>query len=440
MTRTFYIKTMGCQMNEYDSDFLAQSMIQYGLFPVDDPNHADIVLINTCIVRAKPEQKALSFLGRMNAVKKRNPALILGIVGCLAQKEGANLMKRFPQLDLVMGPRELAGIHEILKPLDSDRKKIVATKLDCGPAPRVHTPGYFAGRPTAHLCIMEGCNNFCSYCIVPHVRGREVSRPSVEILEEAKALISEGVRDITLLGQNVNSYLSKENKGLNFPSLLCKISRLEGLWRLRFTTSHPKDMSEEMIQCFREIPNLCPHLHLPFQSGSNRILKAMKRGYTREKYLELTTRLREVRPEIAITSDVMVGFPGESDKDFQQTLDLISQVKFDSLFSFKYSDRKGTVAEKLPAKIDEMEKTSRLSILQGLQREITLKKNKAFEGREVEVLIEGKSKKGDMLTGRTPSNKNVNFISDNNCFNSLAKVLIKDGLLNSLRGEAVKNE
>ena len=439
MTKTFYIKTMGCQMNEYDSDFLAQSMIHHGLFPVDEPEDADLVLINTCIVRAKPEQKALSFLGRMSAFKKRKPGLILGLVGCLAQKDGASLLKRFPQLDLVMGPRELSSIQEVLGRIDSDKERVVATRLEPGPPRPIQTLGYFEGRVKAHLSIMEGCNNFCSYCIVPHVRGREVSRSPDEILDEAGALISGGVRDITLLGQNVNSYFREEGGGRTFSSLLREIGKLEGLWRLRFTTSHPKDLSDELIRCFGDTSNLCPHLHLPFQAGSNRILKGMKRGYTRERYLELTAKLKEVRPDISITSDVMVGFPGESRADFELTLDLIRQVEFDSLFSFKYSDRKGTVAEKMPAKIDEPEKTARLNTLQHLQRQITLKKNRELEGKQVEVLVEGQSKKNKMLTGRTPSNKIVNFTSNNGKFGILVKVLIKDGLFNSLRGEALKN-
>ena len=426
-------------MNEYDSDFLAQSMIHHGLFPVDEPEDADLVLINTCIVRAKPEQKALSFLGRMSAFKKRKPGLILGLVGCLAQKDGASLLKRFPQLDLVMGPRELSSIQEVLGRIDSDRERVVATRLEPGPPRPIHTLGYFEGRIKAHLSIMEGCNNFCSYCIVPHVRGREVSRSPDEILDEARALISGGVRDITLLGQNVNSYFREEGGGRTFSSLLREIGKLEGLWRLRFTTSHPKDLSDELIRCFGDISNLCPHLHLPFQAGSNRILKGMKRGYTRERYLELTAKLKEVRPDISITSDVMVGFPGESKADFELTLDLIRQVEFDSLFSFKYSDRKGTLAEKMPEKIDEPEKTARLNTLQHLQRQITFKKNRELEGKQVEVLVEGQSKKNKMLTGRTPSNKIVNFTSNNGKFGILVKVLIKDGLLNSLRGEALRN-
>jgi len=285
---------------------------------------------------------------------------------------------------------------------------------------------------------MEGCNNFCSYCIVPYVRGREISRPPDEILSEAENLLSEGIKEITLLGQNVNSYLSKGEKEWGFPALLHELSKLNGLLRLRFTTSHPKDLSDDLIHSFHSIKNLCPHIHLPFQAGSNRILKLMRRGYTRERYLELIDKLRSVNPDIAITSDVMVGFPGESDKDFELTLDLIRQVEFDSLFSFKYSDRKGTSAEKMDGKIEEIVKASRLNVLQDLQKKITLRRNKALEGKQLEVLVEGLSKRGGQLTGRTSSHKVVNFNSNNTEIGSLHKVTIKHSFLNSLLGEVVE--
>jgi tRNA-2-methylthio-N6-dimethylallyladenosine synthase len=285
---------------------------------------------------------------------------------------------------------------------------------------------------------MEGCNNFCSYCIVPYVRGREISRPPDEILAEVENLLLEGIKEITLLGQNVNSYLWEgERKKWEFPALLHELSRLTELLRLRFTTSHPKDLSDDLIHSFHYIENLCPHIHLPFQAGSNRILKLMRRGYTRERYLELIDKLRRVNPDIAITSDVMVGFPGESDKDFEMTLDLIRRVEFDSLFSFKYSDRKGTSAEKMDGKIDEIVKASRLNVLQDLQKRITLKRNKALEGRQLEVLVEGYSKRGGQLTGRTASHKVVNFISNNSKIGSLYTVTIKQSFLNSLWGEVV---
>lgn len=434
-TRTFYIETMGCQMNEYDSDSLAQSLIQSGNYPVNDPKDANVILINTCTVRAKPEQKAYSLLGRMSSLKRRNPKIILGIVGCLAQQQGANLMKRFPELDLVIGPRELGRIQEVLEKIYADRNKIVATNLKQAPFPRIFYQGYFSGRVTGYISIMEGCNNFCSYCIVPFVRGKEISRSPHEILAEAKILLSEGVKDITLLGQNVNSYLWEEGVRRDFSYLLHKVSKSDGLLRLRFTTSHPKDLSDELIQCFGNISNICPHIHLPFQAGSNSVLKRMRRGYTREKYLELISKLRDVKSAIAITSDVMVGFPGESEEDFCMTLDLIKQVQFDGLFSFKYSDRIGTLAEKMKDKVEDFEKAKRLKVLQTLQKQITLNKNKAFVGRQVEVLVEGQSKKGKQLTGRTKSNKIVNFDWKKSKIGNLVEVTIKQGYLNSLIGE-----
>jgi len=435
MSRTFYIKTMGCQMNEYDSDLLARSLITNGFSPVDDPVNADLILINTCTVRAKPEQKAVSFLGRMTIIKRRNPGIILGIVGCLAQKEGGKLMKRFPQLDLVMGPRELGRFQEMIGRIDIYGEKIVATGSEWTPPRPVHCEGYFNGRVTGFISIMEGCNNFCSYCVVPFVRGREVSRSPAEILLEAKNLISDGIKDITLLGQNVISYRWEKEEKRNFVSLLRELSKLEGLLRLRFTTSHPKDLSDEIIQCFGDINNLCPHIHLPFQSGSNVILKRMKRGYTRERYMELIAKLRKVTFDIAITSDVIVGFPGESEEDFELTLDLISRVQFDGLFSFKYSDRDGTLAAKMSDKVQAFEKTRRLKVLQDLQNQISLKKNNELEGRKMEVLVEGQSKKGRQLTGRTKTNKIVNFIGNTNCIGQLIDVTIKQGLQNSLRDQ-----
>ena len=438
LPRNFYIKTMGCQMNEYDSDFMAQSLLNKGFSLVDTPENADLILLNTCAVRAKPEQKAYSFLGRISSIKKAKPDLILGIVGCLAQMKGTDLLKRFPQADFIIGPRELGRFQEILEKIELHPGKIVATGL--GPLPPCPTPsrGYFNKKVTGYISIMEGCNNFCSYCIVPYVRGREISRAPDEILAEAENLVSEGIKEITLLGQNVNSYLWEgEKKRWGFPALLHQLSRLNGLLRLRFVTSHPKDLSDDLISCFHHIKTLCPHIHLPFQAGSNRVLKRMRRDYTRERYLQLIENLRAVKPGIAITSDVMVGFPGESDEDFELTLDLIRTVEFDSLYSFKYSDRSGTSADKMDGKLDDMAKAYRLSTLQTLQKEITLKKNKALEGKQLEVLIEGNSKRGGQLTGRTASGKTVNLIGDNRYIGSLVSVIIKRSFLNSLWGELV---
>jgi tRNA-2-methylthio-N6-dimethylallyladenosine synthase len=433
--QTFYIRTMGCQMNEYDSDFLAQSLINSGFSRVYDPKAAHLILINTCTVRAKPEQKALSLLGRMSEIKKRKPGVILGVVGCLAQQKGPDLMKRFPRLDFVMGPRELGRIQTIIKSIQGHGRRIVAMNLETSPLKSIRCMGYFSGRVTGYISIMEGCNNFCSYCIVPFVRGREISRPPRNILIEAKKLISDGIKEITLLGQNVNSYLWGGGQRWNFVSLLRELDKIDGLLRLRFTTSHPKDLSDQLIQSFRDMDKLCPHIHLPFQAGSNPVLERMRRGYTREKYIDLTKKLRAIRPDIGITSDVMVGFPGESEEDFEMTIDLIKKVQFDALFSFKYSDRKGTFAEKMTGKVNEAEKSSRLRTLQNLQKQITLQKNRAFDGKLAEVLVEGFSKRGGQLTGRTGSNKIVNFKCNTNYIGKLVTVKIKQCFVNSLGGE-----
>lgn len=424
-------------MNVYDSDFLAQTLIACGFLPVDDPESANLILLNTCAVRAKAEQKAFSFLGRMARLKRRNPETRLGVVGCLAQKEGKQLAVRFPYVDFVVGPRELGQVKGILNGGEGAPKKVVATSLKPLPPPPVVHPGYFESKVTGFISIMQGCNNFCSYCVVPYVRGREVSKPPEAILSEAERLLAQGVREITLLGQNVNSYQWQDKNQWDFSRLLHRMGALKGLSRLRFTTSHPKDLSDDLIRCFSDIDRLCPHIHLPFQAGSDRILKIMRRGYTREHYLRLIQKLREAVPDMAITADVMVGFPGEREEDFMLTLDLIKNVQFDSLFSFIYSDREGTKASLMEAKIDEDIKGSRLRTLQKLQKEITLQKNKGLEGRMLEVLVEGVSKKGE-FTGRTLTNKVTNFNSNTNYIGHTVNVLIKNGFPNSLWAEHIE--
>ncbi len=430
MYRTFYIKTIGCQMNEYDSDYLARSLINTGCVPVDDPTNADIILINTCAVRAKPEQKAASFLGRMIAIKKKKPDTILCIAGCMAQQEGTNFFKRFPQLDLILGPRELDRFPDLISRIDVNREKIVATNLKSAPPPPIYTRNYFKGNVSGFVSIMEGCNNFCTYCVVPYVRGREISRSPEDIIAEIKDMLSNGIKDITFLGQNVISY---NFANYDFVTLLRKVNKIEGLLRLRFTTSHPKDLSDGIIECFQDINKLCPHIHLPFQAGSNEILKRMKRGYTREQYLGLISKLRKVEPDIAITSDVMVGFPGESRDDFEMTLDLIRQVQFDNLFSFIYSDRKGTLADRMKDKVDKKEKSFRLESLQNLQKKITFNKNRGLQDKKVEVLVEGHSKKGDQMSGRTRTNKIVNFTGIACKTGDIVEVTVKECFFNSLR-------
>ena len=433
MAKSFFIKTMGCQMNVYDSDAMARCLIDRGYSRTDRPENADVILVNTCTVRKKPEQKALSFLGRMLSIKKRKPALILGLTGCLAQQEGRALKQRFPELDLVVGPRETGRIGELIDLIGENPGCILATRMDVPVRRPVDCSGYSGGRVAEFVSIMEGCNNFCSYCIVPYVRGRERSRPPEDILLEARRLVNEGVREITLLGQNVNSYAREEGQW-NFPRLLREMGRMEDLKRLRFTTSHPKDLSDELIGCFGEVESLCPHIHLPFQAGADPVLERMGRGYTRRRYLERVERLRNVRSDIAITSDVMVGFPGETDRDFQMTLDLVRCVRFDGLFSFKYSDRRGTRAAKMDRKVGPEKKSERLAMLQTVQKTITLEKNRGLEGARVEVLVEGRSKKGARLRGRTGTNKVVNFNCDSREIGNIINVTIERAFPNSLQG------
>jgi len=423
---------MGCQMNEYDSVHLSRILEDSGYVESKTPEEADVVLVNTCSVRAKAEQKALSRLGRLVALKKKRSGLLVAVAGCVAQQRGTDLFRRFPGLDIVLGPRGIGRFREVLANVDQGGTKVALTDLRCKPTTFMGRFGSFRNRVKASVTIMEGCNNFCSYCIVPYVRGREASRPPQEILDEAGSLVLQGVKEITLLGQNVNSYAYDT---VHFPELLRAMNGVKGLSRIRFTTSHPKDLSPELIQCFSELEKLCPHIHLPFQAGSNRVLKAMKRGYTREKYMDLIQRLRTARPDMAVTSDVIVGFPGESDEDFDMTMDLIEKTEFDNLFSFQYSDREGTPAARMGRKVSEDVKLARLTWLQKVQRGITLKKNKQLHGKILQVLVEGTSKKGQQLTGKTDTNKVVNFNSKLDNIGKLVNVKIERATFNSLWAE-----
>jgi tRNA-2-methylthio-N6-dimethylallyladenosine synthase len=432
LAKHYYIETMGCQMNEYDSDHLSRILEDSGYLPTSEPEKADFVLVNTCSVRAKAEQKALSRLGRLTSLKKQNPRLLLAVAGCVAQQRGADLLDRFPGLDLVLGPREIGNFKEILRKTENGGTRLAAVSAHRTPVSFMGGFEYFRYSVKAYITIMEGCNNFCSYCIVPYVRGRETNRPLQEILDEARSLTVQGVKEITLLGQNVNSYVYEKTR---FPELLQALNEIEDLRRIRFTTSHPKDLSPDLIHCFAHLEKLCSHIHLPFQAGSNRVLKAMKRGYTREKYMGLIHELRKARPGVAVTSDVMVGFPGETDEDFELTLDLLGKIEFDNLFSFKYSDREGTPAAQMQCKVPEEQKLARLTRLQAIQRRMTLKKNRELIGRNFKVLVEGASKKGQELTGRTDTNKIVNFKCDNKHINKFIDVTVKRASFNSLWGE-----
>jgi tRNA-2-methylthio-N6-dimethylallyladenosine synthase len=434
-----YLQTFGCQMNVHDSEKMLGILAEHDYRPTDDIHQADVILLNTCSVRAKPEQKVYSTLGRFRKLKEQNHNLVIGVGGCVAQQEGERLLDRIGHLDLVFGTHTLHRLPEFIRDVRATGRARCAVEfldevksLDSFPMPSN------GERVKSYVTIMQGCDNFCSFCIVPYVRGREQSRPSEKILGEIETLSKRGVREVTLLGQNVNSYGRGLSGGLTFAQLLTWINEIDGMRRIRFTTSHPRDISEDLIMAFGKLEKLCRHIHLPFQSGSDRILERMNRGYTRDQYMERTKRLKEVCPEIGITADVMVGFPGEDERDFLQTLDLIQRVHFDNLFSFKYSPRKGTEAAHLPDQIDESTKGHRLDVLQELQKRITLKRNQALEGRCEDILVEGVSKGAkEEMTGRTSSNKVVNFKGSPELVGQLVKVRIEEGCPNSLRGKII---
>ncbi len=436
MEKRVYIETYGCQMNEYDTERILRLLEGSNYLETKDVKEADFILINTCSVREKPEHKVYSALGRFKWLKEKKGAII-GVAGCVAQQEGGRLLDRVPYLDMVIGTHAIPMLPQLLQEIEVSGQRVCETGFDQnGKYLGAILPQKPLNKVKSYVTIMQGCDHFCSFCIVPYVRGREKSRSSREIIEEVKRLTEMGVKEVCLLGQNVNSYGKGFEEEVSFSELLELINEIEGIERIRFTTSHPKDLSEELIQAFSKLPKLCEHIHLPFQSGSDRILKAMHRGYTKESYLEKIDHLKEVCPSIALTADVIVGFPGEEGEDFKQTLDLMERVRFDDLFSFKYSPRKGTRAAQFTDKVEEKIKQDRLSILQEIQKGITLQKNQELEGRIEEVLVEGRSKQSDNdVTGRTRSNKIVNFEGNITLVGKLIPVQITKAYPHSLRGE-----
>jgi tRNA-2-methylthio-N6-dimethylallyladenosine synthase len=402
---------------------------------------ADLIVVNTCSIRRKAEEKTYSLLGRLKRLKRRNPALVIGVGGCVAQQEGERLLERIPHLDLVFGPGAVHHLPDLVDQVCRERVRLARTERDpasalaAGTVPHPETPVGVK----ASVNIMQGCDNYCAYCVVPYVRGPEVSRPSGDILAEVEAWVSRGVKEILLLGQNVNSYGRNRPGELSFPQLLARLQEIPGLERIRFTTSHPKDLSPELMDCFGRLPSLCEHIHLPVQAGSDRVLKRMNRRYTRSEYLAKVERLRKLCPDLAVTSDVIVGFPGETEADFQETLDLIRQVEFDDIFSFKYSNRPGTAASTFPDQVEEEEKDRRLRELQALQKKITLAKQRKLEGTVQEVLVEGPSKKSAReWTGRTRTNKIVNFPGPEGLVGKTLAVRIEAAYLHSLKGEKIE--
>jgi tRNA-2-methylthio-N6-dimethylallyladenosine synthase len=424
-SKRLYIHTMGCQMNVYDTGQIQNRLAPLGYIPTDNLDEADIIVVNTCSIRDKAEQKAFSFLGRLAPLKQRKPELIVAMGGCVAQQEGRRVLKRMPFVDLVFGTHAIGRLPEIIRRIIAIRCRIVDIGISETICADDFTTGAFGqSDATAYVTIMRGCDNYCTYCIVPYVRGRESSRPMEGILSEIRHLVSRGVREVTLLGQNVNSYGRKEGFG-SFADLLAQIDAVETLERIRFTTSHPKDLSEELIGSFGRLERLCHHIHLPVQSGSDRILKRMNRHYTRRLYVDKVAALRRACPGIAITSDIIVGFPGETDADIEATLNLIEEIGFDGLFAFIYSDRPNAPAVHFKDKVGETLKKERLQKVLACQEKSTLKKNQALVGTIQQVLVDGinhHAVDGPLInpgapeamqwSGRTTTNKIVHFVGE----------------------------
>jgi len=438
MTRKFYIRTFGCQMNEYDSDKLADVLrAAHGMEPADSPEDADVVLFNTCSVREKAQEKVFSDLGRIRHLKQGNPDLLIGVGGCVASQEGAAIVERAPFVDLVFGPQTL---HRIPGMIDA-RRRSGRPQVDIS-FPEIekfdHLPPPRKDGASAFVSIMEGCSKYCSFCVVPYTRGEEVSRPFDDVLTEVAGLVDQGVREVTLLGQNVNAYRGRmsDAETADFALLLEYLAEMPGLERIRYTTSHPKEFTQRLIDAYAKVPQLVSHVHLPVQSGSDRVLSAMKRGYTALEYKSIVRRLRAVRPDVCIASDFIVGFPGETQSDFEATLRLAQEVNFDASFSFVYSRRPGTPAANLD---DDTPQETKLERLQRLQRQLDAQAqaiSQAMVGSTQRVLVEGHARKdASELCGRTPNNRVVNFPGPERLIGNLVDVAITAALPHSLRGE-----
>lgn len=436
--RFYHLITFGCQMNDHDSEVLAGILEGMGYRAVDRAEAADLVVINTCCVRASAENKVFARLGELGRLKRRKPHLVIAVGGCLPQREGAaeELMRRFPQVDVIFGARNLHRLPELLARAAAGRPVV---GLWAPPdEPPEGLPARRAPGVKAWVTVMYGCSNFCSYCVVPFVRGPERSRPPEAIVAEVEDLARRGYREITLLGQNVNAY-GRDLGNVTFADLLCRLDRVPGIERIRFTTSHPRDFDDRLIEVMAAGRHLCEHVHLPVQAGSNRILARMNRGYTREQYLDLVGRLRAALPGVGLTTDIMVGFPGEEDEDFEATLDLVRRVRFDAAFTFIYNPRPGTPAAAWPEQVPLEVRRRRIQELIALQRQISLENNRAEEGRVAEVLVEGPSETDSgRLCGRTRSFKMVVFPGASDLVGKLVRVEILTGKVNHLEGRVVE--
>ena len=437
MPPRLFIKTFGCQMNEYDSTKMADVLREsHGYQVAERPEDADLLLLNTCSIREKAQEKVFSLLGRWRAWKKERPDLVIGVGGCVASQEGDAIIKRAPFVDIVFGPQTLHRLPELLEDVRAGGRAVVDVsfpeieKFDRLPEPK-------AEGPTAFVSIMEGCSKYCSFCVVPYTRGEEISRPFDDVIAEVARLADQGVKEVNLLGQNVNAYRGPMHDGTvaDLATLIYYVALIDGLERIRFTTSHPLEFSEGLIEAYREVPKLASFLHLPVQSGSDRVLSLMKRGHTALEYKAKIRRLKEARPGISISSDFIVGFPGETERDFEDTLRLIADVGFDQSFSFIYSPRPGTPAAFLPDEVPYQEKQQRLGVLQDRINQQAAAISEGMVGTVQRVLVERRAKRdANQLAGRTENNRWVNFDGPPKLTGGFANVLITEALPNSLRG------
>jgi tRNA-2-methylthio-N6-dimethylallyladenosine synthase len=442
MSKKLFIKTNGCQMNEYDSNKMADVLhASHGMTVTQNPEEADVILLNTCAIREKAQEKVFSQLGQWRELKKAKPDVIIGVGGCVASQEGGDILKRAPYVDLVFGPQTLHRLPEMLEERLKQLKPVVdiqfpeIEKFDHLPAPR-------AEGPTAFVSIMEGCSKYCSYCVVPYTRGEEISRPFDDVLVECVQLAEQGVVEINLLGQNVNDYRGQMHQGgtADLATLIHFVAEIEGIERIRFTTSHPIAFSDQLIQAYADVPKLANHLHLPVQSGSDRILMAMKRGYTALEYKSKIRKLKKVRPDIHLSTDIIVGFPGETDEDFMATMNLVQEMDYDMSFSFIYSPRPGTPAANLPDETPMEIKKQRLQLLQNRLNLQAQKHSQALVGTVQRVLVTGNSKKNPaQWAGRTECNRVVNFDGPAALQGQMVNILISESLPNSLRGRIVEH-
>lgn len=440
MAKKLFIKTYGCQMNEYDSNKMADLLKNFeGYEKTDNPEDAEIILFNTCSIREKAEEKVFSDLGRVRDIKKQNPNVIIGVGGCVASQEGNVILKRAPYVDIVFGPQTLHRIPELIR----QKRKSGKSQIDIS-FPEIekfdNLPEAKVEGASAYVSIMEGCSKYCSYCVVPYTRGEEISRPFADVLAEVASLTKQGVKEIHLLGQNVNAYrgIMPDDEIADFALLLEYVHEIPGIERIRYTTSHPNEMNQRIIDCYARLPKLVSHLHLPVQSGSDRILAAMKRGYTSLEYKSIIRKIKAVRPNISFSSDFIVGFPGETEADFEKTMQLIESIGYDTSFSFIFSPRPGTPAAEIKDETPQSVKLMRLQRLQKRVEETAREISNNMIGTIQKVLVEGKSKRHDYeLTGRAENFKTVNFAGNERLINQIIEVRITEALANSLRGEIV---